>query len=1095
MLLSPAYAETGHLLVGAVRVNTDLLSGIIRICNSNPWLCSCLASQDTGSSRYSFGQCCFLPCTFLWEKDSTLSTADPDAPLLLSLPLPAFTLLDPGHAHPQHQLSVFACLEAMLTGRDEGIVIIDTAWLVQYLNGTAAQMIGFSARDPSMTVSLASLLAGFTFFDDHGASVAVDGLPFVQALRGEATDAILLRVYRAGQQPEQWWEITALPLPELQGVTPFAVMLFKDVTISRHAAEVQRQQQAYLEALHEVSLGLMRRHNPAQVLHLIIQRASELLDTPHGFVNLVSDDGMRLEFAAGHGACALESPSRPSLIKGEGLSGTVWQRGKPVCVNDYIHSEYSLGGPQRERFHAAIAVPLISGTTITGVLGLLCTERDRTFDDIAVETLSRFGQLAAIALDNARLYSEAQAEIRERQQTETRYRGLFHGVSDGILLTDHEGRYIDANPAALTMLGYTHEQLLRYSVTDIVVAPRDQTAEEFRQFTREGRWRGEVQLRCADGVLIAVEGQAAVIALATGPLFVSILHDITARKQAEATLHAREERFRALIEHSADGIALLDADLAIQYASPSTTRILGYTPEEFMRCGLIDLIHPDDRAVVARRIAENHATGGTTPTRELRMRHKDGTYCWLEYTGTVLLDDPAVEAIVVNYRDIGERKQGEAKLIHHALHDPLTDLPNRTLFLDRLGQVMVRARRRHEYRYAVCFLDCDRFKTINDSLGHLCGDQLLVTLAQRLVTCLPPESTIARLGGDEFTVLIEETASIEEAEAIVVRLRDALAMPFIIGGHAVSVTASIGVVMGTAAYETPDELLRDADTAMYQAKAKGRARHVLFDPSMHTRALAALQLESDLREAIAGEHLTIHYQPIVRLDTGTLTGFEALVRWTHPQRGPVSPAEFIPLAEETGLIVPLDRWVLREACGQVGRWKIAFPDRDPFTLSVNLSGKHFDRPDLFAGIAAMLAETGLDPHHLNLEITEGTLVSQIDVAATVLADLRARGIQVHLDDFGMGYSSLHYLDRLPIDTIKIDRSFVSGTQSGRGEFVDTIVALAHALGLTVVAEGVETEEQRTRLHAQGCEYGQGYLFAHPMSESEITHALRGEPES
>jgi len=730
------------------------------------------------------------------------------------------------------------------------------------------------------------------------------------------------------------------------------------VTTSRQAVDVPLQQQVYLEALHAVGL-LMCRHDLSDVLHTVIQRAGELLGTPHGFINLVSDDGTRLDFVAGHGACDLTN--MPSLAKGEGLSGKVWQYGTPLSIQDYAHWEHHPAGPHRAHFHAALAVPLICDATIIGVLGLLCIDRDRTFDDAAIEMLNQFGQLAAIALDNARLSDAARAETRERRQTEERYQALFNGVSDAILLTDGDGRYIDANPAALAMLGYTHADLLRLAVADILALPRDQTAEVFQRFVRMGHWRGEVQLRRADGGLIAAEGQSAVIETATESIHVSILHDITERKQAEAALHASEERFRALIEHSSDGIALLGADYTIRYASPSTTRILGYTPEEFVCCTLIDLIHPDDRAVVARNIAVGPRSDGTIPPRELRMLHKDGTYRWLEYVGTVLLEDPAVNAIVVNYRDISERKQAETALTHRALHDPLTDLPNRTLFLDRLAQVMARARRRQDYRYAVFFLDCDRFKTINDSLGHLGGDQLLVALARRFVTRLPPGSTIARLGGDEFTVLIEETASAEATTLIAVRLQEALAAPLILEGHEVFVTASIGIAMGSAAYEKPEELLRDADTAMYQAKALGKARQVLFDPSMYIRALRILELESELRGAIAHEELRLDYQPIVRLATGKLVGFEALVRWMHPRHGTVPPTEFIPLAEETGLIIPLDRWVLREACRQARVWEHENPDAGPLSISVNLSGKHFDHPDLFPYIEATLAETGLDP--------------------------------------------------------------------------------------------------------------------------------------
>ncbi|HVF45852.1 MAG TPA: EAL domain-containing protein [Pyrinomonadaceae bacterium] len=441
-----------------------------------------------------------------------------------------------------------------------------------------------------------------------------------------------------------------------------------------------------------------------------------------------------------------------------------------------------------------------------------------------------------------------------------------------------------------------------------------------------------------------------------------------------------------------------------------------------------------------------------------------------------------------------ELQESREHFRHAAFHDSLTALPNRTLLADHLRLAIERSRRRPEHLFAVLFLDLDRFKNINDSLGHAAGDRLLVETARRLELCSRPTDTVARLGGDEFAVLLDGLESDVDAVRVAGRVQEELMRPFHLGGHEVYTAASIGITLSTHGYEDPENVLRDADTAMYRAKEKGKARYELFDAEMHADALARLRLENDLRRAVEHREFEVYYQPVITLATGKLSGFEALVRWRHPERGIVSPAEFIPLAEETRLITEIGAWVLTEACRQMSEWRELIPSQQHLTVSVNLSSKQLTRPGLPDLVRRTLGETGLPPHCLKLEITESAVMDNAESAASLLAQLRALGIQLSIDDFGTGYSSLSYLHRFPVDTLKIDRSFVAKMtdNSENGEIVRTIVTLASNLGMCVVAEGVETEEQHARLEALGCEYAQGFLYSRPVeAESALALIRRG----
>ena len=691
-------------------------------------------------------------------------------------------------------------------------------------------------------------------------------------------------------------------------------------------------------------------------------------------------------------------------------------------------------------------------------------------------------------------------DLTERKRLEARaraadekYRAIFENAVEGIYQSGIDGSILRVNPAMARIFGFESARELVEQPAEAVHQLYVEPARwlEFRKLVEhQGAITGfESQVRRRDGSVIWISENARALRDKRGMMlgFEGTVVEITARKQAEEALRLSEERYKLAALGANDALWDWDVQADRFYVSDRWAEMIGFDPAEIgsRPTDWMTRVHPDDRRRLLLQISE-HLKGESKHLEiEYRLQHRSGAFRWMLMRGVSVQNEKGETIRVAGSQtDITARKHAEDQLRHDALHDALTGLPNRALFMDRLGQALARLQGRGD-RFSVLFIDLDRFKVINDSLGHTAGDDLLRQTAQRLLSCVRPEDTVARLGGDEFTVLLEGG----EATDFAARIQRELSKPVLLSRQEVVSTPSIGIAHGRLHYETPEEILRDADLAMYRAKSRGRAGHAEFDPAMHKSAVAVLQLESELRRAVERNELVLYYQPVVSLQTGQIAGFEALVHWNHPQRGLLRPLEFVPLAEETGLVVPIGEWVLREACRQTREWQQRYSPL--LTVGVNLSVRQFLNQDVVDSVAKALADSGLPPRTLRLELTESMLMDNAPRAAQVLVELRSLGISLDLDDFGTGYSSLSYLHNFRLDTLKIDRSFLAGSW----EIVTAIVNLARGLRLTLIAEGVENVTQLEQLRRLGCEYGQGYLFGRPLTPSDMEEMLRARESS
>ncbi|MEC4806613.1 MAG: PAS domain S-box protein [Jaaginema sp. PMC 1080.18] len=675
-------------------------------------------------------------------------------------------------------------------------------------------------------------------------------------------------------------------------------------------------------------------------------------------------------------------------------------------------------------------------------------------------------QITGVVFSASDISQRYLAEMALRE-SEERLSTIITATSDALIVLDQQSQIRFANPAAERLFGRQSDNLINASARELYT-PRDTT---------------EVLIHRPDGHRSIAEMRVVKMTWNTEQVYLASLRDVSERHATQAALKKSEEQFRLLFELAPTGMALVSLDYRFQRVNQALCKALGYKEDDLMQHSVQEFSDTSDWDLHTEEC--DRLLQGLISYFQMEKRYVAQSGRSIDTLLQVALArDTGGKPLHFIYQiiDITERKRAEAQLEYNAYYDALTDLPNRTLFMKRLSHTMRRSQRRGNYRFAVLFFDLDYFKVVNDSLGHIVGDRLLVAIARRLEACLRPSDTLARLGGDEFTVLLDGIEDVQVATNMAQKLQQRIQHPFNFDGHEVFTNASIGIAFNSREYQQPEELLRDADTAMYRAKALGKARYAVFTSNMHATALARLQLESDLRRALSRGEIIPYYQPIVSLQTNQLMGFEVLARWQHPQRGLVSPGEFIPIAEETGLIVPLGRWILQQACTQLRQWQVKFDRGATLKMSVNLSGRQLKETNLVAEIAGIIQKAQLPPQALKLEITETLLMDNAKAAAAIFAQLQKMGIELSIDDFGTGYSSLSYLHRFPLNTLKIDRSFINNLQGDRSnlEIVQAIITLAHTLGMDAIAEGIETPAQLAQLQALGCEYGQGYFFSPPL---------------
>jgi diguanylate cyclase (GGDEF)-like protein/PAS domain S-box-containing protein len=787
-------------------------------------------------------------------------------------------------------------------------------------------------------------------------------------------------------------------------------------------------------------------------------------------------------------------------------------RGRPVQLLepavdarlDELEVHTTLWVPIRDGQAAVIGVVLLGRCAktpfVTADIALLGSMAHRV--GLAVEKAQRSRQVEQLAQAAHRVGRHLQEPLILRQAARI-LPEVVEAHAATIFLTDSDGRARDFVHSGLTSaeteLWAEHNEFLSGAVTrgekdvhqvaDLSEHVQDANARIRSVLAVPISWDGRVQ-----GALLAYRFTTAtynedVIQLAT--LFSAHVAAALENARLLQAVRASDDRFRALIRGVSDVIAILSREGRFRYISPAAYNAWQCDPEWLIESLFIERVHPADRGAAGDLLEAARKQPGATVSASLRVQCDVETWRDFEVSVSNQLSDPAVAGIIATYHDVTERKAFEVQLSKLAFRDTLSGLPNRASFMQRLEAAMYRANR-EERSLAVLFIDLDNFKVINDSLGHAAGDLVLAEVANRLLHCLRADDVAARLGGDEFTILLDDADSLEIASQVAERVRTALSAPIHLPGQDVFVAASIGIALSSSNADKAEDLLRKADLAMYRAKSRGKAQHQVFDVSLDKYAQDRLALETDLRRAIERNELEVHYQPVVSLATEQIRGVEALVRWKHPERGMIAPAHFIPLAEETGLIVDIGAWVLETACRQVQEWNSV--RGAPLNLSVNLSARQFQDPGLVARVAAAVERSGLDPRQLVLEITETAVMRDADDAIRKALALRSMHFRLAIDDFGTGYSSLSYLKQFPVSMLKIDRSFVSGLSEDSPDtaIVRTVVALAEGLSLVAIAEGIETQAQAALLRSLGCRLGQGYLFARPLPADVLGDLLRDE---
>ena len=778
-----------------------------------------------------------------------------------------------------------------------------------------------------------------------------------------------------------------------------------------------------------------------------------------------------------------QSQARPDILRIlSGLAAEARQssEGRLTTLPDEENEEM----PGLIRWFAA---PLRYGEQVLGSVVVQIVEDNLRFAGQDSPVLASVSDHLAMAISR-------NATERALRESEKKHRSIFENATEGIFQISLDHDLLSANPAMARIFGHDSVEGLMARAQGFLrqALSSDDRVRLLSQVLQQDTVQNfEVGTEKADGSRIWISLNIRTVRRRDGSIMhlEGSVHDISMRKEAERRLDIQKSLFRQLFDNSPQGILLLGKDGAPMDLNPSFSSLFGFTRDDLH--SLFEVLLPPDSLEESFTFL-SAVLGGTPVNTETTRRTKDGRTIPVSMLGYPYVLDGAISGAFFIFGDISERKRYEAQLTQQALRDNLTELPNRILFLERLNRAMTRQRRNSEYRFAVLMIDLDSFKRVNDTLGHQAGDHLLQEVAKRLSACLRSMDTVARMGGDEFAVLLEDFQSNQEAIGITRRLLQAIRQPMNIQDHEIQVSASVGVVLQTARYTSPNDLLRDADISMYRSKELGKNQFKVFSKSMYEHVVRTVQLENDLRQALAEDEFELYFQPIFDLAGNRLSGFEGLLRWNHPERGTLAPGAFIHVAEESGLITDLGTWVLNRGCRTLAQWHERF-DGIEVSLSLNLSPRDLLQPSLIPMLAELLHETGLDARHIKLEITETAVMENPEIATARLERLQKMGFQVAMDDFGTGYSSLSYLQKLPIDILKIDRSFVQTMLENPNnlEIIKAIIGLGKILELRIVAEGVETPEQLTALQALGCDLAQGYLLGKPMPREQAEALLSG----
>ncbi len=853
-----------------------------------------------------------------------------------------------------------------------------------------------------------------------------------------------------------------------------AIFIIRDITKVQKLLKTQ-------QSLVKISESVGKVEHVNDLLYEFHQIIAEIMPANNFYIALYDPGNDTLSFP--YFVDEFDTTPVPQKSK-RGLTEYILRKGEALLATPEVFDDLVKQGEVAEMGAPSIdwiGVPLISDQRTIGVMATQTyTEGVRyTADDL------QFLSMVSPHVANAIKKKKSEEELRNQHDL---INSIFDASPNPIVVTDLHGHFENCNQAALDLGGYqTKEELLGKNILEIIHEDdRENTAKELNGFiTSRTGGKSEYRIIKADRSILFIESSSSLLydEDQNPVMVISIITDVTQKRLTDQALRISEERYKLAVNGSNDGIWDWDLENNRIYYSPRWKTILGYLDEEISPSPdeWLNRVHPDDLPSLKSQL-EAHLHGEIGHFEiEHRLKNKEGDFLWVQVRGVAVSNSAgAPYRIAGSLTDVTRNKHTEKQLAHEVLHDKLTGLPNRALFIDRLNQTIKRSKRHENETFAIMIMDLDRFKILNDSLGHLAGDKMLIKIAQRLEASLRMEDSVARLGGDEYAILINDIHDPYEVIQIANRIKKEISAPANVDGQAVYSTASIGITLSTTGYEIADDMLRDADTAMYQAKGQGGDSYVIFDRFMHAQAVTLLHMETDLRQALENDQFELYYQPIFDTVSHKVINAEALIRWNHPQQGLIYPGQFIPIAEDTGLIVPIGDWILESACNQLRKWnENGFKN---LKVSVNFSARQFQQSDLAAVVARTLDRTGVDPKNIFIEITESRNYSQLEKFESMLWELKRLGIKISIDDFGTGYSSLSIIQRLPLDVLKIGQSFISnlGGQRENDLITQSIIEMAHRLELVVVAEGVETPEQLGFLARHKCDLIQGFLFSKPI---------------